>query len=323
METLKYCRTFWTRLGLCSTSYFGLFSSFVIIFTNGSLIGLSLVFVIVGQKTVPPIALSFAFMQIPAAIACGTSYILIVIQKRRTEEVIESIRGIVSGRCNEFNRNAYASGGRSIYFISKWVLLIYVCVCDLSLVLITFAYAIYDVARGEIDVTRWYNLIQIRWEQSTLVAFTIQMAQYMCNFKRSIFTREPLGPYFPCVHSTNHHRSDGHWFRLQHFASFNLLHLRCVVLSRPIWRFSSDQPCNRFEWRGNDQFSASGRSSVFGCHWPVSYLALMNVLFSVHGNILQIYKWHKENFVGGDFLSTVLRTDFPRGVLSSNGHGLG
>lgn len=164
---LQFCKHLWTILGVCGApnevSVIGLFSNFWIIANNLILFSLSLKLLLFEYDSTPVIALSFALLQMISALACGGSYSLIALKKQKTSEVIEDIRQTVELRCNKYNKTFYASAEKASTVCTKWFAPINMCLFVASLILLNIGFLIYDLLRCEIDVSRWYNLLQIRW----------------------------------------------------------------------------------------------------------------------------------------------------------------
>lgn len=164
---LQFCEKLWTILGVCGApnelSAIGLFSNFWIIANNLILFSLSFKLLLFEYYSTPVAALSFASLQMISALACGGSYSLIALKKQKASEVIEDIRETVELRRDQFNKTFYANAERMSTFVTKWFAPINICLFAVSLIVLNIGFLIYDLLRFEIDVSRWYNVLQIRW----------------------------------------------------------------------------------------------------------------------------------------------------------------
>lgn len=162
---LDFCKKLWTVLGVCRASKsnaLGIFFNFVIIANNLILGLISLKLLVFESNSTPVTALSFALLQLISAIACGGSYALVAKNKTQTTDIIYDISLTVQARCNEFNEIHYKNADKFSTFVTRWFAPLNICLFTVSLILLTIGFLVTDLIKGEIDVSKWYNLLQVR-----------------------------------------------------------------------------------------------------------------------------------------------------------------
>lgn len=162
---LSFCEDFWTTFGVCESrksSFIGLLSNFFIIVNSLILFAFSLNLLIYEYEATPITGLSFALLQVISVFSCCGSYVSIVVNKKKTTAIVSKLQGTVQCRRNKYNQSLYRNAEDLSTFVAKWFPRLYIFLFVCCVTMLMFAFCIHDLIRGEIDVSRWYNLLSIR-----------------------------------------------------------------------------------------------------------------------------------------------------------------
>lgn len=102
------------------------------------------------------------FLQMFANSIAVFQYTFYCFRKSQIVELIEFTQKIVDKRYNASTAVFYENAESNAKFFTKWPFVVYIVFFDVMIFISTVVYLVYSLIKGEMNVNKWPNIIQVR-----------------------------------------------------------------------------------------------------------------------------------------------------------------